>query len=177
MRDEPGSNHRSAAGVTRAMWLLAFTLCPLVHAGCEAGSGGAVELSWKLRPNSSSLQDKFVECDAGDDIDKRGNVEYMRLLWHVVDDNGETLADDGAEWRCSDNHGVTGFSLPEGTASLTVIPECASMSPAATDTYIAPAPLQRQVMQGNTISLGAVELVIDVSECDAEQPCICKPSA
>ncbi|HEY0192381.1 MAG TPA: hypothetical protein VGC42_14780 [Kofleriaceae bacterium] len=166
MRDEPGSNHR-------ARWLALFTLlCPAVH-GCDAGSGGAVELSWKLRPNSSSLEDKFVDCDRGDDLD-RGDVAYIQLAWQVTGDQGEPVGGGSEEWRCNDNHGVTGFSLPEGTASLTVIPECRSGTPAASDTYSTPAPVQRQVMQGNTISLGAVELVIDVSGCDDAQPCICK---
>jgi hypothetical protein len=176
MRDEPGSNHGSATSApagSRAGWLLAFTLCPLVHAGCEAGSGGAVELSWKLRPNSSSLEDKFVDCDAGDDTTVRGDVEFIQLAWQVVGDKGEPIGSGSDEWRCTDNHGVTGFSLPEGTASLIVIPECASEISAAANAYIAPAPVQRQVIQGNTISLGAVELVIDVGDCDDDRPCIC----
>src|ERR1041384_5592032 len=71
MRDDSGSN-RCGAGVARpgpgsVAWLIrvvAGTLYLLVH-GCDTVSGGAVELSWKLRPASSSLSDKFVDCDSG----------------------------------------------------------------------------------------------------------------
>ena len=35
--------------------------------------GGAVELSWKLRPASSSFADKFVECDSGPLADTPGD--------------------------------------------------------------------------------------------------------
>ena len=42
----------------------ATVLCLSVH-GCEDVRRGAVELSWKLRPASSDLEDKFVDCDSG----------------------------------------------------------------------------------------------------------------
>ena len=37
---------------------------------------------------------------------------------------------------------------------------------------IAPAPERRMVIAGDTVSLGAVELVLQVSSCN-QQPCIC----
>ena len=76
-----------------------------------------------------------------------------------------------ASWRCDDNHGVTGFDLPEGEALLSVTPECAEGA-ADPATYSAPAPEQRNVILGDTVSLGAVELVLQVSYC-GQQPCIC----
>ena len=136
----------------------------LLVAGCTTVDGGAVELSWKLRPASSSLADKFVDCASG----KPGTnpVTRIRLDWEVV---GRTSG--FASWRCDDNHGVTGFDLPEGEALLSVTPECAE-GPASPDTYTAPAPEQRRVILGDTVSLGAVEIVLQVSYC-GEQPCIC----
>jgi hypothetical protein len=158
---------------------VAGALYLLVH-GCEAGSGGAVELSWKLRPDSSAIEDKFVDCDpdtSTPDYKDRGAVTRIRLLWTVVDDHGVPVPDgtDSTSWNCNDNHGVTKFSLPEGTASLTLVPDCTSggmVCDADPATYITPAPVERQVMSGDTISLGAVELIVTSTACDVHR-CIC----
>ena len=108
-----------------------------------------------------------------------GPVTAIRLDWKV----GEIA--DGKDWECGENHGTTGFDLPEGMADLRVTPECGDRLhrvPAAQDTYIAPAIVQRVVMRGETVSLGAVELIVVVSGCRAAgvdnpnrgpQPCIC----
>lgn len=147
----------------RTRMMIATALCLAVH-GCESVNGGAVELSWKLRPASSSLEDKFVDCASG----KPGTnpVTHIRLDW----DMGSTSGSD--TWLCSDNHGVTGFDLPEGEALLSVTPMCGA-EPALPASYIAPAPERRTVIRGDTVSLGAVELVLLVSYCD-DQPCICE---
>jgi hypothetical protein len=195
MRDESGSNHRCRTGrsggrsVAWRAQVVAGALCLLVH-GCDTSTGGAVELSWKLRPASSSLADKFVDCEPGQDEmtvggTSRGTVQWIRLNWQVTD-NSQLIASDHSEWRCDYSHGVTRFELPAGTAELSVVPECASNQPADPDTYIAPAPVQRVVIRGDTVSLGAVELVVSVSSCDprpvdpqpgapAVHPCICVP--
>lgn len=169
------------------------TLWPLVH-GCEAGKGGAVELSWKLRPASSADTNKFVqpcEPDPNQPSPGWGPVTMIRLHWRA---GGRECSE---AWNCDDNHGATGFDLAEDTkAQLWVTPECAhdekkSMEctddaqptdqvPAATDTYIAPAPVVRNVIRGEVVSLGAVELVVAVSNCRFAAtkptnpvPCIC----
>lgn len=148
------------AAVTRMT--LATGLCLLVH-GCDSVDGGAVELSWKLRPSSSSDDEKFVGCTSN----KAGTnpVTGIRLAWKVDDQEGFD------EWPCTDNHGATGFDLPEGNALLTITPLCAE-GPATPSTYIAPAAEQRRVIAGDTVSLGAVEFVVKVTSC-AEQLCIC----
>ena len=56
-------------------------LLPLV-AACTQVDGGAVELSWKLRPASSSLPDKFVDCEPG--LDGTSPVTRIRLDWEVI---------------------------------------------------------------------------------------------
>jgi hypothetical protein len=141
------------------------TLWPAVH-GCDTVDGGAVELSWKLRPASSSLTSKFVDCDSG--LRPAGAVTRIRLHWSV--DGGDEVT---KSWACDANHGVTGFDLPAGTAQLWVTPDCEG-GPATPDTYISPAIVERNVIRGGTVSLGAVELVVVVSYCD-RQPCICQP--
>jgi len=141
-------------------------LCLSVH-GCENVEGGAVELSWKLRPASSSFEDKFVDCDPGQP--GTNPVTHIRLDWEVGDKQ------DFATWECDDNHGTTGFDLPEGNALLRVTPECAGTQAVAAS-YIAPAAEQRRVIVGDTISLGAVEIIVVVTDCgdqSGDQPCIC----
>jgi len=141
-----------------------FFVVAIALTGCAQVDGSAVELSWKLRPASSSLPDKFVECDSG--LDGTNPVTRIRLDWEMVGGGGGS-----ASWRCDDNHGVTGFDLPEGDALLSITPECAEAD-ADPATYTAPAPEQRHVILGDTVSLGAVELVLQVSYC-GQQPCIC----
>ena len=146
---------------------LATVLCLAVHGGCVAVDGGAVELSWKLRPASSSLPDKFVGCESGEP--GTGAVTEIQLDWEIEDGSGRV---GSQAWRCSDNHGVTGFDLPEGDALLFITPRCEG-GPANPATYTAPAAQQRNVIPGDTVSLGAVELVLQVSYC-GQQPCICE---
>jgi len=142
--------------------------------GCDTVDGGAVELSWKLRPAASSLEDKFVDCDSA--RVGTGPVTAIRLHWEVENDSDDPTGKEGSvAWECRFNHGVTGFALAEGTANLWVTPECADGTAAAA-TYIAPAIVQRSVIRGDTVSLGAIELVVSVAYCDV-MPCICAPIA
>ncbi|MBS1120115.1 MAG: hypothetical protein H6Q90_2343 [Deltaproteobacteria bacterium] len=152
--------------------VIATALCLTVH-GCQAVDGGAVELSWKLRPASSSVPDKFVDCTPED---KPGTnpVKEIRLDWEI---DGRF---DSESWPCEDSHGVTGFELPPGVALFWVSPICDSGPPqvyADPASYIAPAVEQRNVILGDTVSLGAVELVVQVgdgvSTCD-DEVCICE---
>jgi hypothetical protein len=136
--------------------------------------GGAVELSWKLRPASSDNPDKFVDCRSG----QPGTlpVTRMRLDWSVRTDDDQIVTGSDS-WPCDDSHGVTGFDLPVGTALLAVKPICGELPneyDALPASYIAPAAEQRRVSLGDTVSLGAVEVVVVVSYC-GEQTCICEP--
>ncbi|MCX5746829.1 MAG: hypothetical protein NT062_30520 [Proteobacteria bacterium] len=134
-------------------------------AGCTSGNGGAVEVSWRLRPSSSSLPDKFLDC-AANSLPDTGTVTRIRLDWTVDGTPGSE------SWRCGDNHGVTGFELQPGVALLSIVPECGDRD-ALASTYIAPAPLVRDVIAGETISLGALQLELQVNDCTV-QPCICQ---
>ena len=145
---------------------MAGTLCLLVH-GCEAGHGGAVELSWKLRPASSSLSDKFVDCASGQP--GTGAVTDIRLHWRKDTPGDGGSNESSKSWPCDYNNGVTGFDVPEGTVDLWVTPECMD-GPALPGTYVAPAIVQRQVIRGDTVSLGAIELVVSVSYCRYGSP-------
>ncbi|MEO8704025.1 MAG: hypothetical protein ABI867_28500 [Kofleriaceae bacterium] len=132
-------------------------------AACDTVDGGAAELSWKLRPSSSDLADKFVDCDSGEV--GTGPITAIQLKWQVGDEVGLD------EWSCGDSHGVTGFALPPGSALFSVVPIC-GIAEASPDSYIAPPVQQRNVILGNTVSLGAIELVVNVSQCGPTR-CIC----
>jgi hypothetical protein len=112
---------------------------------------------------------KFVDCEPGIDEQGRGTVTQIRLHWQV-DMSSDGRPDEGSKpWPCAYNNGVTGFDLPEGLADLWVTPEC-SYGEAALDTYIAPARVQRYVTRGDTVSLGAVEIVVSASHCRHAAP-------
>jgi hypothetical protein len=152
---------------------------------CEPVEGGAVELSWKFRPATGGVEDKFVGCTSG--RPGTGPITAIRLVWQtsslatqlpsdvvVHDHRGgrDAIIRDHDEWPCDDSHGVTGFALPPGTTNFAVVPICAT-GPADPASYIAPAIAQRNVILGDTVSLGAVELVVHVAQCD-RHPCICE---
>jgi hypothetical protein len=155
-------------------------------AGCTTANGGAVDLSWKLRPQSGATDDPnvptFLDCSmqGSDGEPLGGSVQCIELQWQVGSDSGFS------DFQCVDQHGETLFDLPTGTASLSVVPLCADPTmpkqcvrtrAATVGTYLAPAPVQRQVTVGGTISLGAVELVVDVApsmaDCSTTVSCIC----
>jgi hypothetical protein len=136
-----------------------------VHAACTTVDGGAVELSWRLKPQSGAgTSQPFVDCDSK--LPGTGPVTGIRLDWQVGSDSAFAV------FECDAGHGVTRFEVPPGQALLSVSPVCAS-GLADTNTYSAPAPEQRTVTVGNTVSLGAVELILTVTQCDQEA-CICR---
>jgi hypothetical protein len=140
--------------------VVAVALTWLCLHACADVSGGAVELSWLLRPsdgNESACSEQSC-CQTS-------RVAQIRLNWSV---DGNTGSD---AWQCDDNRAVTKFELPPGDAILWVVPECAG-GPAETDTYEAPAPVVRTLVAGEVVSLNAVVVQVQVSAC-AEQRCIC----
>jgi hypothetical protein len=152
-------------GVALSPRILVTALYLAVHAACTTVDGGAVELSWRLRPNSGAgTSQPFIDCESR--LEGTGPVTGIRLDWQVGSDSAFEVFD------CDAGHGITRFEVPAGDALLTVSPVCAS-GPADTSTYTAPAPEQRTVTVGNTVSLGAVELILTVSSC-GQQACICQ---
>src|SRR5688572_2544047 len=78
-----------------ARWLAIATACLCVH-GCDTVDGGAVELSWKQRPVSSELPDKFVACNFRREetcnnmtIVTPGPITKMRLEWSVMTEGNQ----------------------------------------------------------------------------------------
>lgn len=138
------------------LWRITATvLCLGVH-GCTEATGGAVELSWALR----STRDRDIP-DCAD-----GRVNRIRLWW----DSG--ISTRYTAFPCRDNHGVTAFDLPTGAVALSVTPECDNGMSAILGTYVAPPPIVRDVAIGETVTLGAVLLVLQVDDCPPRS-CVC----
>jgi hypothetical protein len=180
MHHDSPSNRACRAAVTVWMRVAIVTLCLAVHA-CDTGRGGAVELSWKLRPMSGTSEDPFVRVCHPDRM-QGWDVATIRLSWTRSSDGTCPMPPCSKDWNCDENHGATGFELPEGIANLLVTPACSDGSLPAPDTYIAPAIVQRDVIRGETVSLGAVELVVATTKCKTaamgssnagDQSCIC----
>jgi hypothetical protein len=152
-----------------------------VYAGCKSVNGGAVDLSWRLKPQagfseSSQISDSFVDCNQqGKLSDSMGNpilgtgvvqLTAIRLYWQVGDLSGQLDASTPYEdFQCSTENGVTSFEIPPGNALLYVAPVCDSGSGSAeadSCTYTAPAPVERTMVAGQTVQLGALEIVLDV---------------
>jgi hypothetical protein len=152
--------------VAKPLRAVVFALCLGVH-GCADVNGGAVELSWKLRAATGS-DHTFLGCAIQlEPTNQVVEVARIQLNWEV---GGETGV---GTWPCDDDHGATKFELPAGQALLRVSPICSNGVVAAASTYSAPPPEQRDVIVGNTVSLGGVEILLEVSSCDF-QPCICQ---
>ena len=156
--------------VAKPLRAVVFALCLAVH-GCADVDGGAVELSWKLRATTGSTE-TFLSCAIMlEPTNQQVQVAEIQLEWIVNTEQG--MREGLRSWPCDDDHGVTKFELPEGVAQLHVSPICTNGMVALANTFRAPAPEQRKVIVGNTISLGGVELLLEVSSCDL-QPCICQ---
>jgi len=165
-----GQSRSFSHGVGVATSALVFLA---VH-GCTEVKGGAVELSWKLRA-AAGAADVFVACtpngtltnSAGTALEA-GKLTDIRLSW-----SSAGSAEGAVDFNCSSSHGVTTFIVPPGETYLSVLPICSGGGLPDDRTYVAPAPIVRTVIAGDTVSLGAVELVLQVSNCT--QPCVCQP--
>lgn len=184
----PVSGSNLTARSARSLWIriAIATLCLAVHA-CDLGNGGAVELSWSLRPASgtgSGSGNKFVDCERSEDANGRQvpvrAIRRVRLHWQVASTTCSRA------WNCGDNHGATRFEVPPGIANLTLTLECGAPTPGLTEceddqpadpaTYIAPAIVQRLAVRGEVVTLGAVELVVSDTKCP-DGPCTCPTAA
>jgi hypothetical protein len=139
-------------------------------AGCVEVDGGAVELSWSLR----SFDGEPVDCGDAD-------VRAVRLCWRAAP-GGETLPAicDGAgaiDFDCGDQHGSSRFELASGRTGFLVEPLCADGEPAASGTYQVPAPIVRDVTEGEVVALSSIAIIVsDNHPDDNDKPPICGPS-
>lgn len=131
--------------------------CLPVHAGCEQLEDGAVEVSWSLYDENGGT----TNCD-------RARIDQIQLWWTV---DGRTR---NRLFPCADQHGVTGFDLPVGEASLYVAPHCedGTITPDAR-TYAAPPAIVRTITAGEVVTLDTQLIQVKLGSCTTEAPCIC----
>jgi hypothetical protein len=152
--------------VAKPLRAVVFGLCLAVH-GCVDVNGGAVELSWKLRAETGSDL-TFLDCVISlAPTNQVVEVSQIQLDWRVGDEVGVR------RFLCNDEAGATKFEVPAGQAFLHVTPICPNNVVADPATFSSPPPEQREVNVGDTVSLGAIEILVEVSSCDL-QPCICQ---
>src|SRR4051794_26924864 len=140
MHHDSGSNRESRLAVTARSRVAIVTLCLMVHA-CDTGQGGAVELSWSLRPVPGTGTTQFTACRPDDPEAEGWSIAKIRLRWTLADGSCPAPSCEQS-WDCDTNHGATGFDVPAGIANLLVAPQCSNGALPAPDTYIAPAIVQ-----------------------------------
>ncbi len=143
------------------VWRLGVPLLCLAVHGCTEATGGSVVMSWALR---STVDREITDC-AG------GRIRALELSW-----TGE-VGLDTQEFPCDARHGSTAFEIPPGSVTLSVRPACEFESgprclttptpcecvarTADPATFEAPAPLVREVVAGQTVTLDAVVVLVD----------------
>lgn len=152
---------RDVAGVIfRMIWSIWAGTALLA---CTDVTGGAVEVSWSLQvPEGAG-----VSCASA-------RIARMRLYWEA---DGEASF---ASWPCTDAHGVTKFEVPVGSAILRMTPECQNGQEATYGTYVAPAPIVRDIAQGDVVRLDAIVVHLitptagSPSNFCTENACVCR---
>jgi len=144
-------------------------LLSVAAAGCIEIDGGAVELSWSLR-----------DFD-GDSVDscRDARVDEVEICWQPS--GGDTPSVDvecqsgqRESFPCSEENGVSGFTIDPGPTAFWAHPICDTGEAAEEDTYQAPAPIVRSVQDGQIVTLNS--LLIVVSPIDSNCPeagCTC----
>jgi hypothetical protein len=154
----------TARRVHAAGWLVAALA--LASSACVDIDGGAVDLSWSL----FAFGGDRVSCDEAE-------VAAVELCWRAVPAGGTLEAScadaDHLGFACDDNHGTTRFDLPAGRTAFWLEPVCRDGEPAATGTYQVPAPIVREVVDGEVVTLSSLAIIVSDN---SENPPNCGPT-
>jgi hypothetical protein len=124
-----------------------------VH-GCAPVEGGAVEVSWDLR----GIDGQDRDCAEAD-------VVEIQLAWeHDTEASKEYFP-------CEDARGVTGFTIPVGEVRMRLIPVCDDADAIAG--FRSPPEIVRTITEGEVITLTTQIIDVKVTDCTAEEPCVC----
>jgi hypothetical protein len=115
-----------------------------------------VDLSWSLERFDGRRVETCLEA----------RVEKIRLTWGEGDNDHE-------DWFCEDRNAVTRRDVPPGPALLSVEPMCFDGNAADKTTYEAPAPLAREIVSGQVVTLNTILIMVQ-AECDGSRPCTCE---
>ena len=151
-----------ATRVPSTSFLIAAALCVGAVASCTDVSGGAIDLSWTVRTTVGAT----VTCETA-------QIQEIRLWWQGTAPG--SVASSQA-WPCPDVHGVTGFSVAPGTTLLWVEPDCTPGMVAAAPTFETPAPVEREVVTDEVVSLNDVVIQVQIFDTCGIGPdaCVCR---
>jgi hypothetical protein len=130
-----------------------FTLACLPVHGCTQVDKGAVEVSWSLYTDSGST----TQCE-------ESGLENIVLQWTVVGDDDHESRRNHA-FQCDDRHGVTGFEVTEGTASLWLALTCIGGATPDALMYEAPPPIVRSITAGDVVTLETQLIQVAAGAC------------
>lgn len=144
----------------------------LMTSGCVQVDGGAVELSWSLLTFDG-------QPIVGDDC-LGANIDRVRLNW---DENPE-LEDRNhgfTDFECTAYRGITDFVITvEDPATqppylLWIEPVCANNLVSPAGTFEVPAPISRNMREGEVVTLNSLLIVtaVDQLQGTVEHPCEC----
>ena len=163
-------NNRLPSAVTMAtrmpvlvtLTLLTAACCVGAVASCTDVNGGAIDLSWTVRTTVGAT----VTCETA-------QIQEIRLWWQGTAPG--SVANSEA-WPCSQVHGVTGFSVDSGPTLLWVEPDCTPGMVAAAQTYETPAPVERDVVTDQVVSLNDVVIQVQIFDSCGPGPdaCVCR---
>lgn len=159
-------------------WSAAVILAFALGVGsCVQVDGGAIELSWTLRTFDGDVIDSNREQAC-----RRARIEDIRVCWRAagapVDAADARLCGRSSSRRffCGADRGVTQFEVPPGATSIWIEPICASGQPPQEGTFQVPAPIVREIRDGEVAALRALLVVAtDGDQNCPEAGCTCAP--
>jgi hypothetical protein len=141
-------------------WTVAFGLLVLALQSCVDVNGGAVELSWAIRRENGTPG----SCaEAG--------VARIQLCARQEGQPDAPCAPVD-EWPCETYRGTTRFDIPPGRYAFSIVPICRSGAESPHPNTRVPAPIVRDITEGDVAELDALLIVAG----DANLVCASLPS-
>lgn len=146
---------------------------------CVDVDGGAIELSWTLRTFDGDVIDSDRE-----EACERARIDAIRICWRPDDaqvdaGQGALSACDEARSRafdCAADRGVTRFQVEPGRNAIWIEPVCEGGEVPGEGTYDVPAPIVREVADGEVVALRTLLVVATDGDRNCpEAGCTCAP--
>jgi hypothetical protein len=160
------TNRTKRSGSARAAGIARLALCAcammLGPVSCVEVEGGAVELAWVLR---TPLGHAVSSCECANPP-----IKWVRL--RLAGRSGAVLGTDPCAGRdacrfaCKGSNGTTPLDIPEGEYDISVEPLDASggLITREDGTRATPEPITRTVSWGQSVDMGAVQIVTACAE-------------
>lgn len=128
--------------------------------GCTKIEGGAVEVAWVLRRSDNTAAD----CDDSR-LPSQYHIDRIRLRVIPEDDPGMDLCASvdplsTCEFACKAGVGTSAFDIPDGVYFFDLVPITQDGSVIPSSVVALPAPLRRNIRDGDITDLGIWQVVI-----------------